>query len=77
MIKDIAHIALNPLDMDRTVDFFEQVFGWKKAFELHKDNGNPWIVYLKVCKEHFLELFYGGENDRNYAYSFEKTLKLL
>lgn len=60
MIKDIAHIALNPLDMDKTVAYFEQVFGWKKIFELHKDNGDPWIIYLKICKGHFLELFYPG-----------------
>ena len=28
MIKDIAHIALNPLDMDKTVNYLESVFGW-------------------------------------------------
>lgn len=73
MIKDIAHIALNPLNMDKTVEFFENVFGWKKVFELHHDNGDPWIVYLKICKGHFLELFYGAENDRDYAFDFKKT----
>ena len=73
MIKDIAHIALNPLDMERSVEFFETVFGWKKAFELHHDNGDPWIVYMKICKGHFLELFYGGQNDRDYAFDFRKT----
>lgn len=73
MIKDIAHIALNPLNMDKSIAFFENVFGWKKVFELHKENGDPWIVYLKICKGHFLELFYGGQNDRDYAFDFEKT----
>ena len=73
MIKDIAHIALNPLDMDKTVAYFDNVFGWKKVFELHKDNGDPWIVYLKICKGHFLELFYDGKNDRDYAFDFKKT----
>lgn len=63
MIKDIAHIAMNPLDMDKTVEFFDKVFGWKKVFELHKENGDPWIIYLKICKGHFLELFYGGQNE--------------
>ena len=73
MIKDIAHIALNPLDMDKSVEFFQNVFGWKKAFELHHDNGDPWIVYMKICKGHFLELFYDGINDRDYAFDFKKT----
>ena len=73
MIKDIAHIALNPLDMDRSLEFYEKVFGWRKEFELHHENGDPWIVYLKICKGHFLELFYGGQNDRDYALDFRKT----
>ena len=73
MIKDIAHVALNPLDMDKSVAFFENVFGWKKVFELHHDNGDPWIVYIKICKGHFLELFYDGINDRDYAFDFKKT----
>lgn len=73
MIRDIAHVALNPLDMDRSVAFFENVFGWKKSFELHHDNGDPWIVYMKICKGHFLELFYDGINDRDYAFDFKKT----
>lgn len=47
MIKDIAHIALNPLDMDKSVEFFDNVFGWKKVFELHHENGDPWIIYLR------------------------------
>ncbi|MCQ2175720.1 MAG: VOC family protein [Bacteroidales bacterium] len=73
MIKDIAHVALNPLDMDRSVAFFENVFGWKKSFELHHDNDDPWIVYMKICKGHFLELFYDVINDRDYAFDFKKT----
>lgn len=73
MIKDIAHVALNPLDMDKTVAYFDNVFGWKKVFELHKENGDPWIVYLKICPGHFLELFYDGQNDRDYAFDFHKT----
>lgn len=73
MFKDIAHIAMNPLDMDKTVEFFDHVFGWKKVFELYDDDGKPWIVYLKICKGHFLELFYGAGNDRDYAFDFSKT----
>ncbi len=73
MIKDIAHIALNPLDMDRSVEYFERVFGWKKVFELHHDNGEPWIVYLKICKGHFLELFHGAQNDHDNSVDFKRT----
>ena len=50
MIKDIAHIALNPLDMDKTVEFFQNVSGWKKGDikspepEIEKSlNKNLWL----------------------------------
>ncbi len=59
--------------MDKTVEFFQNVFGWKKVFELHHDNGDPWIIYVKICKGHFLELFYDAENDRDYAFDFTRT----
>lgn len=73
MIKDIAHLALNPLDMGKSVEFFGNVLGWKKAFEIHHENGDPWIVYIKICKGHFLELFYDAQNDKDYAFDIKKT----
>lgn len=72
-VKGIAHIALNPLNMEKSLEFYCGVLGMEKAFELRDEAGNPWIIYLKICKNHFLELFYGGENDREYAYDFKKT----
>lgn len=72
-VKGIAHIALNPLNMEKSLEFYCGVLEMEKAFELRDEAGNPWIIYLKICKNHFLELFYGGENDRDYAYDFKKT----
>lgn len=38
MIKDIAHIALNPLDMDKTVAYFDSVFGWNELMMIDPDS---------------------------------------
>ncbi|CAG7628020.1 VOC family protein [Paenibacillus allorhizosphaerae] len=62
MIKRIGHLALTVQDMERSLQFYCGVLGCKKAFELHNDKGEPWIVYIKVCEGQFIELFYGGEN---------------
>ncbi|MBQ0000033.1 MAG: VOC family protein [Clostridiales bacterium] len=73
MITDIAHIAMNPLDMDKSIKFYTEVLGFKKVFELPHEDGTPWIIYLKINKGHFLEMFYGGTLDRDYAYDPKKV----
>lgn len=63
LIKGIAHGAFNVKDMDITVRFYEEVFGFKKAFEMKRpETGEPWIVYIYVGRDQFIELFYGGKN---------------
>jgi lactoylglutathione lyase len=60
MITGINHIGLKVIDMERSLDFYCNKLGFKKAFELNKQNGEPWIVYIKVADQCFIELFYGG-----------------
>lgn len=59
MIIGIAHTAYLVSDMNRSIAFYDQAFGFKKAFELDHPDGSPWIVYLKVNDRQFIELFYG------------------
>lgn len=73
MIKKIAHIAMNPLDMEKSLQFYCGILNMTKAFELRDEQGQPWIIYLKFSDNCFLEMFYGGVNDRDYAYDFKKT----
>ena len=62
MITGYAHLALTVKDMEKSVDFYTRVLGCKKAFELpNRETGAPHIVYIHVCKNVFLELFYGGK----------------
>ena len=60
MIKGIAHVAYNVLDMQKSLYFYCDVLGFSKAFELADDAGNPWIVYVKIGNGQFIELFYGN-----------------
>ena len=68
MVLDYAHLALNVKDMEKSIEFYEKVFGFTRAFSLKDENGNPWIEYVKVCKGKFIELFYN--NDKPNSGSF-------
>jgi catechol 2,3-dioxygenase-like lactoylglutathione lyase family enzyme len=63
MIKGVAHNAFKVKDMERSLHFYCDVIGLKKAFDINDDNGNPWIIYVKISDTQFLELFYGGTEE--------------
>lgn len=68
IITGLGHTALNVADMDKSVDFYCNVLGFEKAFEIeHPDTGKPWIVYLYAGGNQFIELFYGGVDFKEYA----------
>jgi len=63
MIKGIGHAAYVVSDMEKSVEFYCDVLGFVKLFELpHPADQAPWIVYLKVCDGQFLELFHNGQH---------------
>lgn len=61
MIQSLGHAALTVENMAASLAYYCDVLGCEKAFELHKEDGSPWIVYVKVPDGRFIELFYGGE----------------
>ena len=75
IVKKIAHSAYTVKDMDASVAFYEKVFGFKKAFVMnHPETGKPWIVYIHVAGDEFIELFFDGIcphpfSDDNIGYS--------
>jgi catechol 2,3-dioxygenase-like lactoylglutathione lyase family enzyme len=49
--------------MEKSLDFYTRVLGFKKAFSLaHPETGAPWIEYLQAGTQ-FVELFYNGTED--------------
>lgn len=67
MIKGIAHLAFTVADMDKSLHFYCDILGFKKAFELTDDKGKPWIQYIKIAPLQFIELFYGNPEPNNKA----------
>ncbi len=58
MIKGIAHLAFQASNMDASIRFYQNAFGFQPKFTLEDDQNKPWIVYLEVGNDQFIELFY-------------------
>jgi lactoylglutathione lyase len=54
----IAHTAYHTPQMDAMLDFYCNKLGFKHAFTLTDDKGDPWIQYIKLAENSFVELFY-------------------
>ena len=64
MVRGIGHAAFNVKDMKKTVAFYENTLGFKKAFDIPRpETGEPWIVYVYGGGGQFIELFYGATKD--------------
>lgn len=64
MVKGIGHAAFVVKDMDKTVAFYEETLGFKRAFDIARpENGEPWIVYMYAGGGQYIELFYGGTEE--------------
>jgi len=57
-VLGIAHTAYNTPQMDKMLDFYCAKLGFKHAFSIKDNDGNPWIEYLKLADNSFIELFY-------------------
>jgi lactoylglutathione lyase len=67
-ITGIGHIAITAKDMDKSLDFYTKVLGFKKAFEIpNPKDGSPWINYLYIGNGQFVELFYNGTKDNSWT----------
>ena len=58
IVLGIAHTAHNTAQMDNMLDFYCQKLGFKHAFSIKSDDGKPWIEYIKLADNSFIELFY-------------------
>jgi lactoylglutathione lyase len=62
MITGIGHVAFRITDLERALDFYCGKLGFREAFRLERDGEpSPWIVYLQLASNQFIELFPGGE----------------
>jgi len=50
------HVAINVPDIPEAVTYYTEKMGYREAFRLDDDNGQPRLVYMHISKDTFLEL---------------------
>jgi lactoylglutathione lyase len=60
MITGIAHTAFRVKDLHSSIEFYTKFLEFKEAFRLLHDDGTPWLVYLQINSNTFIELFPEG-----------------
>lgn len=60
-IMGIGHVAYNVSDMNASLDFYVNRLGFEHSFSISRDDGTPWIEYLRVAPGQFIELFYSDK----------------
>jgi len=60
LVVGIGHAAYHTAQMDKILDFYCNKLGFTHAFSLNDDDGNPWIEYIKLTNNSFIEFFYAS-----------------
>jgi lactoylglutathione lyase len=63
-IRGIGHLALRVRDLDRSLDFWRDRVGFQEMQRLKRDNGDTWLVYLRITDDQYLELFPGAVTEQ-------------
>jgi catechol 2,3-dioxygenase-like lactoylglutathione lyase family enzyme len=50
------HVGINVPNIDEAVTYYTQKMGYREAFRIHDDKGQPRLVYMQISKNTFLEL---------------------
>ena len=50
------HVGINVPNIDEAVTYYTQKMGYREAFRVPDDKGQPRLVYLQISKNTFLEL---------------------
>ena len=61
LVCGIGHTGHNTAQMDKILDFYCNKLGFKHAFSINSDNGDPWIEYIKLADDSFVEFFYSSQ----------------
>jgi catechol 2,3-dioxygenase-like lactoylglutathione lyase family enzyme len=50
------HLGVNVPDIPQAVSYYTEKMGYKEAFRVTGDNGQPTLVYMQISQNTFLEL---------------------
>ncbi len=64
MITGLGHLAFRITNLEQSLDFYCNKLGFREAFRLEREGEpSPWIVYLQIASNQFIELFPGAKGE--------------
>ena len=61
LLNGLAHVTFTTEDMEKSLHFYNKVLGFERIYDMPDDDGNDWLIYLRVCDGQYIELFFNGE----------------
>jgi len=58
--KTLGHINLKVQDLQASIDFYTKI-GFPEFLSLTEEDGSPWIVYMRITDELYIELLPGAK----------------
>ena len=58
------HVAFRVRDVARSLAFYEGVLGFREAFRVNRPDGRLGLIYVQFGADQFVELFEGGDGER-------------
>lgn len=58
----VNHVGIYVSNFDASIAFYTQKMGFREAFTVHDDTGKPFLSYLQVSPQTFVELQPAGPN---------------
>ena len=55
-VSMMNHVGINVPNVDEAVTYYTQKMGYREAFRVNDDKGQPRLVYMQISKSTFLEL---------------------
>ena len=56
----LGHINLKVANLEASIDFYKRI-GFPEFLRLTEEDGSPWIVYLRITDDLYIELLPGGK----------------
>src|SRR5690348_863934 len=55
-VEMMNHVGISVPNVDEAVKYYTQKMGYREAFRVNDDKGQPRLVYMQISKNTFLEL---------------------
>ncbi len=60
-VTSLGHLNLRVADLDAMAHFYRDQIGFQEMTRLKRDNGDTWLIYLRITDDQYLELMTGAE----------------